>query len=59
MLRAQTTTTRKAEIPFGLDYRTNCWCHEHSVISGQSQIHHSSNGKITTAELYLWQQNIH
>jgi len=24
MLRAQTTTTRIAEIPFGLGYRTNC-----------------------------------
>jgi len=22
-------------------------------------MHYSSNGKITTAELYLWQQNIH
>jgi len=31
--------------------------HERSVKIGQSRIHYSSNGKITTAELYLWGQN--
>jgi len=33
--------------------------HELSVIIGQSQIHDSWNGKITTGELYLWRQNSH
>jgi len=62
MLRAQTTTTRTAEIPTrpGSLYQllvpqTQCqrWT--------KPQIHYSSNGKITTgtAELYLWHQNMH
>jgi len=61
MLRAQPTTTRTEGIPT----RPGSRCQlvvlrlELSVIIGQSQIHYNSNGKITTVELYFWQQNTH
>jgi len=47
------------EFPLDQVHCTQCWCHDLSVISGQSQIHYSSNGKMTTAGLYLWRQNTH
>jgi len=57
MLRAQTTTTCTAGIPTRpgslcqlLAPRTQCY---------EWPIHHSSNGKIATAELHLWRQNTH
>ena len=34
--------------------RTQCY-----TVSGQSQVHYRSNGKMTTAGLYLWWQNTH
>jgi len=61
VLRTQTTTTRTAGIPThpGSSYELLAPQHELSVIIGQTEIHYSSNGKITTVELYLWRQNTH